>query len=181
MIVISAKFSLAASAGTKQRCRGITFASVWTAWIADIPDICHFIPLVPGTSSPNRNLLKADRHWQITFEPPVRQTPPDTDTSDMLFSLRLLVVFAISVAAVPPSPHSIDTTIAGRQRDPPGGCKNQTIIEQKIFESGVVATHYQCNDLVERMDGLEKRDNQCVHYDRVCSSRGKLSPPGNAD
>jgi hypothetical protein len=90
----------------------------------------------------------------------------------MLFSLRLLFFFAISVAAVPPSPYSIDTTIAGRQRDPVGECKNRTIIEQKTLESGVVATRHLCHDLVGRMDGLGKRGNPCTRNYHICENYG---------
>ena len=103
----------------------------------------------------------------------------------MLFSLRLLFVFAISVVALPPSPHSIDTTVAGRQLNPAsaaGGCKNQTIIEQITLESGVVATHYGCNDSVERMersnDGLGKRDSCFSACESDIDPGKNLCPPG---
>ena len=80
----------------------------------------------------------------------------------MLFSLRLLLVFAISVAALPPSPHSIR------------GCKNPTMIEKITLESGVVATRYECEGL---MDG-GKRD-ACPQTTRVTSADVcvRLSPP----
>ena len=86
----------------------------------------------------------------------------------MFFLLRLLFVFAISVAALPPSPHSIDTTISGRQSK----CKKRTIVERITLESGVVATRYKCNDLAERMDGLGKRDGDpCTQYHEICGSK----------
>jgi len=154
MVVISAKLALQRDIYLDVFCshmrgRGIaTFLNhMDSGYLSFIP-----CPLVPGTS-PNRNLLKGDR--QTTFQPPVFQTPPDTDTSNMLFLLRLLLIFAISVAALPPSPPSIDTSIAGRQWDAAG-------------------------DLVERMDGLGKRDDPCTQYRDVCG-RGKISPPENTD
>jgi hypothetical protein len=162
MIVVPDKFGVAARyiLPAPTQGRGIaTFSSVST----DSGYIGHDHSC--GTSR-NRNLLKANR--QTTFQPLVCQTPPDTNTSDMFFSLHLLFVFAISVAAVPPSPHSIDTTIAERQRDPVDECKNRTIIEQKTLESGVVATRHLCHDLVERRDGLEP-----CHY---VTGGGKISP-----